>query len=263
MKKIISLLSIMVFATFVSCDEHDSKVTPPESMGFTKNDVIVKFAVENPMYEVKVYATQASNVDRTVEISTMTEGINPRTNAAYSNSIAGDFTVSSNSVVIPAGELSGSFNVSFNPEMTLGVRRYVTFMMPELPEGMYLNKTENEVKLTYTPKCLFNEVTLDIILDRYGSETSWEITDAVGNVVASGGPYADAATSVTQTVPKITLCLDNGDYTFTMMDIYGDGMVTSATVVGSYKLKKADGTVLVDGAGDSVGFSISHPFSLP
>lgn len=263
MKKIISLLSIMVFATFVSCDEHNSTVAPPESIGFTKNDVIVKFIVENPVYEVKVYATQPSNVDRTIEISTMLEGINPLTNAVYSNSIEGDFTVSSNSVVIPAGELSGSFNVTFNPDIPLGVRRYVTFMLPELEEGLYLNKTENEVKLTYTPKCLLNEITLDIILDQYGAETSWQITDAVGNVVASDGPYANAATAITQTVPTITLCLEDGNYTLTMMDSYGDGMVTSATVVGSYKLKTEDGTILVDGAGDAVGFSISHPFSLP
>ena len=65
------------------------------------------------------------------------------------------------------------------------------------------------------------EVSLQLILDDYGSETSWEVYDDFGAVVASGGPYQDF-----QNGKKInaTFCLEDGCYTFVIYDDYGDGI---------------------------------------
>ena len=88
-----------------------------------------------------------------------------------------------------------------------------------------------------------SDVTLTIILDNYPEETDWEITDASGNVVASGGPYGsqpDGSTVVE------TACLSTGCYDFTIFDAYGDGICCSYGS-GSYVLEDAVGATLASG----------------
>ena len=76
-------------------------------------------------------------------------------------------------------------------------------------------------------------VTVDIILDEYGSETTWEVTDGSGTVMASGGPYADG---VDQQLESTTICLElNSCYDFTINDSYGDG-ICCGFGTGSYNL---------------------------
>ena len=105
-----------------------------------------------------------------------------------------------------------------------------------------------------------NTVTFDLILDRWGSEISWDIKNASNVIVASGGPYTDTATNALQPVKNFIFCIPNGTYTFTIRDIYGYGMVTSATVVGSYVLK-ANGTTIASLPGNFTT-SRSHTFTL-
>lgn len=65
------------------------------------------------------------------------------------------------------------------------------------------------------------EYSLELVLDDYGSETTWEITNASNQVVYSGGPYQDG---MDQTVETIQLCISEGCYTFTINDEFGDGI---------------------------------------
>ena len=67
--------------------------------------------------------------------------------------------------------------------------------------------------------CVTTDV--NITTDNYGSETSWYILNASGTEVASGGNY-DNNSSNTE-----TFCLDTGNYTFTILDSYGDGICCS------------------------------------
>lgn len=54
--------------------------------------------------------------------------------------------------------------------------------------------------------------------DRYPAETTWELKDAAGDLVAQGnGPYEK------NTEYDKTLCLGSGSYTFTIKDEVGDG----------------------------------------
>ena len=65
-------------------------------------------------------------------------------------------------------------------------------------------------------------VTVDVIQDEYGSETTWEITNSGGTVIASGGPYTD---DNDQQLESTTVCLELDQcYDFTINDSYGDGI---------------------------------------
>ncbi|RME00077.1 MAG: hypothetical protein D6816_14135, partial [Bacteroidetes bacterium] len=107
--------------------------------------------------------------------------------------------------------------------------------------------------------CSQNALTLTIVLDNYPEETSWEITDDAGTVVASSGgtygSYADGATATEN------ICLADGCYTFTIFDVYGDGICCSYGN-GSYTLvDDLSGTTLASGG--TFGFSEATPFCLP
>jgi hypothetical protein len=65
--------------------------------------------------------------------------------------------------------------------------------------------------------CTDTEVTLNIVADNYGSETTWTLTGPSGTV-ASGGPYTNNSTN------SETFCLPDGCYDFTINDAYGDGI---------------------------------------
>lgn len=90
--------------------------------------------------------------------------------------------------------------------------------------------------------CETTEATLSLVFDNYASETSWDLVDAAGSVVASGaqGSYS-GLTEYSETV-----CLLDGCYTLTMYDQFGDGMCCTYGE-GSYSFADADGNVLASG----------------
>ncbi|MEL6943783.1 MAG: S8/S53 family peptidase, partial [Bacteroidota bacterium] len=90
--------------------------------------------------------------------------------------------------------------------------------------------------------CTENELTLTIVTDQYPQETSWNITDANGATVASGGGYTSSSTTYTEDI-----CLPDGCYTFTILDSYGDG-ICCAYGNGSYLLTDGSGTLASGGS---------------
>ncbi len=98
-------------------------------------------------------------------------------------------------------------------------------------------------------------VTLSLTLDNYPEETSWTIKNSSAVTIASGGTYSTPAQKgVTITS---TSCLSTGCYTFTINDVYGDG-ICCAYGNGSYTLKDGANTVLASGG--SFGSSLTHNF---
>ena len=93
------------------------------------------------------------------------------------------------------------------------------------------------VQVNYAP----NRVTVEILLDNYPGETTWDITDATGNVLVSGGPYSAAATTVTEQV-----CIIDGCFTFTIYDSYGDG-ICCGFGNGNYQVLDSANNVLASG----------------
>ena len=102
--------------------------------------------------------------------------------------------------------------------------------------------------------CLTNCTTIAMGGGSWISETSWEITDATGTVVASGAGAASSEFS----------CLDNGDYTATGADSYGDGwngnMLTVTDDNGTVWLSwEGPGAELAGGESASVTFTVGLP----
>ncbi len=105
-------------------------------------------------------------------------------------------------------------------------------------------------------------VTLTILTDNYPEETSWQLFDADGNVVAStnvvGQAYGQDGDYAGQANTEIELewTLDAGCYTFSIYDAYGDGLNSS-------QWGGTDGLVtLTDAASGNVFFEIWDGFDM-
>ena len=99
---------------------------------------------------------------------------------------------------------------------------------------------------------------ININLDQYPSETTWDIQDTLGNVLISGGPY----TNVPNYEPQfITNCLPPGELSFTIYDLYGDGLEGSlwGGQDGSYYIMQC-GDTLVYGDSAAFGYDTTHVF---
>lgn len=91
--------------------------------------------------------------------------------------------------------------------------------------------------------CDNNTVYLNVVLDDYATENTWEITNAAGTVLAEGGNYDKA---IAGTIIRDTLCLPDGCYTLTVYDTYGDGMCCEYGP-GAYSLSDVAGNILGEG----------------
>lgn len=228
MKKF-KLYLFALFATlaFVSCEED---VEAPGTNYVTFGDNSYMTGVDpggSATFEIPVYTANTSGSDRTFAL--VVDG---------SGAAAGSYTVP-NSVVIPGGTNEGMISVALSDtNLGIGVNTVVISLVAE--EGLSVG---GSTSLNYIQNC--NEVsgTLDIVFDGYGSETSWEITDALGGVVASGSGYADGQATASESV---TLCIGR-DYTFTIYDSYGDGLSWPSN--GTYTLT-VGGDVKASGGGD-------------
>ena len=102
--------------------------------------------------------------------------------------------------------------------------------------------------------CNGTEVTVEIVLDNYPGETTWNLKDSNGVVVISGGPYNGQSG---QTI-SVTECLSDGCYDFTILDSYGDGICCSYGQ-GSYNVYSGNTTYATGG---QFGSSESTSFCL-
>jgi len=97
------------------------------------------------------------------------------------------------------------------------------------------------INVTTDPCCA--SVDLDIRFDGFPSQTSWEITDASGNVVASsGGTYSgQAGNSLLNLTPA---CLPDGCYDLTFYDGVNNGMCPFRATASSQGTFITPGTVI-------------------
>ena len=100
---------------------------------------------------------------------------------------------------------------------------------------------EAVVEFTAFVEDTFN-FSFELVLDEYGSETTWEIR-RLGNVVYSGGPYEDGQDGQVINVP---LCLEGGCYILQVDDSYGDGMCCDYGD-GSFTIYDPQGDVIYTG----------------
>lgn len=102
-------------------------------------------------------------------------------------------------------------------------------------------------------------VTVNITTDRYASETSWNIKNSSGAIVAQGGGnWTDlAATGQTVQAPVLVTLNPSQCYTFEILDAYGDGICCNYGN-GAYSVVDMAGTVL--GSGGSFASSEQKAF---
>lgn len=82
--------------------------------------------------------------------------------------------------------------------------------------------------------------------DQYGEEIIWNLKGSSGNILMTGGPYANLPDTgvVTHTFP---LHLEKGEcYKITIFDTFGDGICCD-NGHGSYQLINSDGTIIEQG----------------
>ena len=110
----------------------------------------------------------------------------------------------------------------------------------------------------------YEATTVRVIItpDRYGAETTWQLTNSADVVIGSGGPYITTGTNGTQPdeVTDVTITVFDECYTFTLIDSYGDG-ICCAYGAGTYRLEDQDNNVLINGNGD-FGASAVHLFKV-
>jgi hypothetical protein len=91
------------------------------------------------------------------------------------------------------------------------------------------------------------DVTVQIVTDAYGAETTWDIKDATGATVLSGGPYANLGAAGTTTESPVSGTLSTQTcHTFTIYDSYGDG-IDAGYGVGSFTVTDGSGSILATG----------------
>ncbi|MFH2142732.1 MAG: PKD domain-containing protein, partial [Bacteroidota bacterium] len=123
--------------------------------------------------------------------------------------------------------------------------------------------TDVEIKNAYVNVTVCQTVQVDITTDNYGGETTWDIVNDAdpGTILFSGGPY-DANTNYIE-----TFCLEEGCYTWTIYDAYGDG-ICCAYGTGSFSVDNltdpqnygTGGTFTTE---DNVSFCITLPLAPP
>ena len=96
-------------------------------------------------------------------------------------------------------------------------------------------------------------VTLELKTDDYPEETSWDLMDASGTVIQSGGNFTNAQSIYTQDFVWKIHC-----YTFVIYDTYGDGF--NFGTPGYFKLIRSDGVILSTNTLTDFGYSESHLF---
>jgi lysyl endopeptidase len=130
------------------------------------------------------------------------------------------------------------------PAMSPGDGNHTLQVVGSNPNGQSDgNVNNNTITTTFTLFANAVEYTLNIILDDYGDETTWEIKNSNNVVIYTGGPYAEGAD---QTLETTDLCLGNGCYTFTIFDSWGDGICCQYGD-GSYEILDNQGNQLFTG----------------
>jgi len=84
------------------------------------------------------------------------------------------------------------------------------------------------------PTLSCTDVTVEIVTDAYPSETTWNIKNSMGSIVARGGPYSQTNKAHTETT-----CLEDDYLTFKIVDLYGDGLCCTYGN-GSYSVSIGD-----------------------
>lgn len=93
-----------------------------------------------------------------------------------------------------------------------------------------------------------DEFKIDILQDKFGSQTTWELINSNEEVLASGGPYTTLATNGTKLHRTKVKVPNNECIKFIIYDEAGNG-INNGAGEGYYKITDSKGNVIVEGNG--------------
>lgn len=176
MRKIYILLAVMATALCVACDEEYITYSDAEYVMFAEEQSINMVVADKEFFTVPVSSTVACDYDRTFGVEIVDEG---------SNAIEGKhYTLGSNSITIPAGELAADIKVygkynNIEPTDSLGF--VLRLVMPEqLKWDLYENSDRTEVVMykscpfvreNFTGWCILTSL---LLRDYPGDNTSYQ-----------------------------------------------------------------------------------------
>ena len=149
---------------------------------------------------------------------------------------------------IPLGTFNGSLNIT---EVNGEAYESSSSFVAESDEWV---EVEAEGETTF--------LKIYIIQDQYGEQTTWDLINSTGAVLASGGPYAHlAASGATQVnVATVNNLATDDCYLFRIYDSQGNGICCNYGN-GYYYIKDASGAKIVEGEG-SFGDMAAHNISI-
>lgn len=227
MNKNYLLLLFFTFSAmlFVSC-ENDDEFVPPNYVTLEDDESVGVEIGETTSQEVTVYTANITGNDRTFDLS-----VNNKTTLG-----AAAFEIPA-SVTVPGGTNSATFTVQVSG-MNLGVAGRELVLDIAGSGGI---SSGSPYTLLVTPTCEGTDFVISFQFDGYASETDWELSDADGNIILTGGGYTDGTATASR-----SLCLESGTYIFTVTDSYGDGLTYPS--MGSITLSYAgDELAVIDG----------------
>jgi len=108
------------------------------------------------------------------------------------------------------------------------------------------NGDEENIEVIAPLTNVHTDITVNIVTDAYGSETTWSISDDVTTYM-NGGPYNDlTAAGTTQQTPVTGTIPPNTCVTFKIEDSYGDGM-NAGYGTGYYTVTDGLGNIVIQG----------------
>jgi hypothetical protein len=191
--------------TLVGCSDDDDSNSSLNYASFEGRTVGVEVrAGETLTQEINVYSNISTDSDRVYTLGVV---------AAGTTAVPANYNLPA-TVTIPAGSRVGTFEMQV-VNLNLGDGKdLVLSLLPEAGKNVGENLVVNISQF-----CTGTKLRLDFTFDPYPTETSWELYDAAGTLLYSGGPYATG----TSTFSK-KLCLQSGNYILVVYDQYGDGI---------------------------------------
>ena len=175
-----------------------------------------------------------------------------------------------------AGDVTEAFE--WSGSLPSGDKTEIDFDMV-LPFGYFqgsldiveVNGEPYEANKAFTAECLeWATVSVDadvttlkviVVSDAFGEQTTWDIINSVGEVIASGGPYQHIiGTGTNVNMQTLTDVPVNDCYLFKIYDSNGNGICCNYGD-GYYQIKDASNHVIVDGDG-SFGEEAKHLISI-
>jgi len=238
------IISLSLTTILVSCEEEGVlPVNLPTAISFNLESDTVLVQPGGSTYDLELQSTTASDTDRTYSIT-----INET-----STGVDGEYTLSSTSITIPAGELKGSTAITFDYDVIpIGVQRSLNFDLNEITGSSLLNSTRMATSILYSVICLYNELKITFVFDNYPEEAYWLLYDS-NDILLDGDGYSGNNCNIELASNPKTFCLEDGDYKFVMGDCYGDGGTAYTIELGEDILYSSTG---IAGEGETITFSL-------